>query len=140
MTPAPADSGRHEAVTLSLKEWPYARVEVARPPGRAVAREIRAALLTALRRAEPHVAIVTLHVSGLPSPGLLLDQAEWFGENRDALSTWCRGLAIVTSSAAMRGIPNAMLRLVSTPMPMRAFSLDEAARTWGERMLNESVH
>ena len=102
MAAVSADSGVSEGVSLSMDAWPLVRIEVGLPPGREVARKIRAALRRGLERAEPHVAIVNLRVSGLPSPGLLLDQAEWFEENRRELGNYCRGLAIVTRSAAMR--------------------------------------
>jgi hypothetical protein len=134
MRPQSSDSGSHAVVSATREYWPLFRVVVTQPPSRKVATQIRAALEGALTEG-PHASIVVLEASGLPSPGLLLDQAEWFGEKRQALEANCRALAIVTSSAAMRGIPNALLRLVSTPMPIRAFGILEGAEVWATRHL-----
>ena len=123
-------------VVLNRSRWPLAMIRVSRAPSPEIANEIRGALGRILESREPHACVVILRASGLPSPTLVREQARWFAAHHSSLSNYCRTLAFVTNSAAMQGVPNAILRLVKTPMPIRAFAKEDEACAWASDRLS----
>lgn len=123
-------------VVLNRSRWPLAMIRVKNAPSPEVAREIRYTLFRVLELREPHACVVILCVSGLPTPTLVREQAQWFTTHHQLFSNYCRGLAFVTNSAALRGVPNAILRLVKTPMPIRAFADEDQACSWASERVS----
>ncbi len=122
-------------VTYDFGDWPLLRIRVAVPPNPSVAAQIRAGLDQGLERAEGHAVIIVLERVGMPTPALIRDQARWFSDRSDQLTRFCRGIAIATKSAAMRGIPNALSHIVDLPMRLRACKTEEEAEAWCAREL-----
>jgi hypothetical protein len=127
------------AVTSDRSRWPLLHVRVDGPPTQENAAEIRAAMDEALAEPGPHAVIVELTRARIPTPFLVRDQARWFKERAEALAKSCRAIAIVTPSAAMRGVPNAILRIFAPPSPVRAFKTLESAEAWCMERLEERM-
>ena len=117
-------------VTHDFGDWPLLRIRVSVPPNPSVAEQIRAGLDLGLERAEAHAVIIVLERVGMPTPAMIREQARWFAERSEPLSQFCRGIAIATTSAAMRGIPNALSHIIDLPMRLRACKTEEEAEAW----------
>ena len=87
-------------------------------------------MVEALSERGQHAVVIELTRARIPTPNLVRDQARWFREHSNQLAQRCRAIAIVTPSAAMRGVPNAILRIFTPPSPVRAFKTIEDAEAW----------
>ncbi len=124
-----------DAVTDDYDRWPLLWIRVTEAPSASVAEAVRAALDRGLERAERHAAVIVLQAVGMPPGRLIRRQAKWFAARREQLTAHCRGIAIVTSSPAMRGIPHALGFILPLPTPMRAWKTEDEARAWCEARL-----
>ncbi len=63
---------------------------------------------------------------------------EWHAKNKEAISTYCVGMAVTLDSAIVRGLMTAISWFAKDQYPIKYVATAEEARAWARRRIAES--
>jgi hypothetical protein len=89
-------------------------------------------LVRHLRQAEPYGLVFDLTSAEMPSALQRRKLSEHLRVNQEAIRQNVRGLAVVATSAALRGVTTAVFWVFPPPVEWRTFDLVEDAKRWAQ--------
>ena len=90
-------------------------------------------------RDEQFSLIFELTKAPMPNMKYQLQQAKWMKDNEHLIKKYCRGVAYIIPSAALRGVLKFIFSVQKNPVPFKVFSTLEEGKVWAESLMEKEL-